>query len=294
MFHYLIYGLGISSEIRLYQLEQYTGDSEEVFIHYGAVTEDIEGSIDKGISSSMSPNRAWFINDTGIFVIANGNEIMIQATEDATEDDVASFVLGWCMAYLFQQRGMPAIHCSALEMHDRAVLIAGNSGAGKSTLTLSLLDAGYRYLVDDIAMVDMQNDMMVPPAFPQQKVCRDVAESMQDASLFYINERKDKFAYINEEQFCPDAKKLGAIFLIDKYEGDVVKVERLKGLAKWNGIMKNLFLRDAYQAFQFFPPEERNRCLEIAGKVEVYSISRPQGKDTVAEITDRIIELAKG
>lgn len=294
MYKYYIYGLGIKTEVKLYHLEQYVGNSEDVYVHYGTITEDIEERIRQGISSSMSQNRAWFKNATGIFVILNGNEIIIHSAETATEEDAASFVLGWCMAFLFQQRGMPAIHCSALEMNDRAVLIAGNSGAGKSTLTLSLLDAGYRYLVDDIAMIDLQNEMMVSPAFPQQKVCRDVAETMQDASLFYINERKDKFAYINEEQFCPDAKKLGAIFLIDKYDGDVVKVERLKGLAKWNGIMKNLFLRDAYQAFQFFPPEERNRCLEIAGKVEVYAISRPQGKDTVAEITDRIIELAKG
>lgn len=283
----------MKSEIKLYRLEQYTGGSEEVFIHYGTVSEDIQRSIDNGVASSMSQTRAWFCNDTGIFVILSGNEIVIQPAANATDGNVASFVLGWCMAYLFQQRGMSAIHCSALEMYDRAVLIAGNSGVGKSTLTLSLLDAGYRYLVDDIAMIDVQNELKVPPAFPQQKVCRDVAEGIKDTALFYIDERKDKFAYINEEQFCPDIKKLGAIFLIDKYDGDTVKVERLKGLAKWNGIMKNLFLREAYQAFQFFPPEERSRCLEIAGKVEVYAISRPRGKDTVTEITDRIAELAK-
>uniref|UniRef100_UPI00405601DA hypothetical protein n=1 Tax=Acetatifactor sp. TaxID=1872090 RepID=UPI00405601DA len=292
MYRYYIYGLGIKSEMKLYQLEQYAGEAEDVTVRYGEITDDIARYTKDGITSSMSANRVWFRNDIGYFIIWNGNEIVVQPAENATEEQVASFVLGWCIAFIFQQRGIPAMHCSALEMHNQAVLISGGSGAGKSTLTLSLLGKGYRYLADDIAMVDLSNDMLIQPAFPQQKVCRDVAESMEPEQLYYVDEKKDKFAYMNMNDFCPIPQKLSTIFLISKYNGEELIVEKLKGLDKWNGIVKNLFLLDAYLALGF-PIEEKNRCLEIAGKVEVYAIRRPEGKDTVAEICNKIIELVQ-
>lgn len=290
MYSYYIYGLGIQSEIRLYQLEQYTGGAVDVTVYRGEIPADIAQYAKAGSKSSMSRNRAWFCNDLGHFIISNGTEIMVQPVEHATEEQLASFVLGWCIAFLFQQRGVSAIHCSALEMKNRAVLISGGSGAGKSTLTLALLQKGYRYLADDIAMVDVNKDMLIQPAFPQQKVCRDVAERMESEQLFYVDEKKDKFAYVNVEQFCEEPKKLSTIFLLSSYEGQELVIEKLKGLEKWNGIMRNLFLLDAYLALGF-PGEEKNRCLEIAGKVEVYAIRRPQGKDTVEEICDQIIGL---
>lgn len=292
MYRYYIYGLGIRSEIKLYQLEQYTKEAKDVLIHYGKIEEDIAAYADKGANSAMSANRLWFRNELGHFVIKNGKEILIQPAATAKETELAGFVLGWCIAFLFQQRGVTAIHCSALEMHDQAVLISGGSGAGKSTLTLSLLQKGYRYLADDIAMIDIKNDFLVQPAFPQQKVCRDVAEGMAQEQLFYVDEKKDKFAYINKEAFCDKPKKLSAIFMIRKHDGNSVQTECVKGLAKWNGIMKNLFLWDAYQAFGF-PKEEQNRCLMIAGNTQVYEIRRPEGKDTVDEICDKIMKLVQ-
>ena len=292
MYQYFIYGLGIQSELKLYSLEEYPGITQDVTVHYGRVGEDITARINAGIASSMNGERVWFRNDYGIFVILHGDEILIQAEEGTTEQEAASFVLGWCIAFLFQQRGSSAIHCSALEMKNQAVLIAGGSGAGKSTITLSLLNAGYRYLADDIAMVNPDNDFLIQPAFPQQKVCRNVAEGMNDNNLYYIDERKDKFALVNKQDFCQTPQKLTTIFLLYQYEGEAVKVERLKGLAKWNGIMNHLFLRDAYLSFGF-PAEERDRCLKIAGNVEIYSIHRPKSKDTVAEICDTINRLVK-
>lgn len=292
MYQYYIYGLGIKSEIRLYHLEQYHGSVSDVLVHYGRIDKDIEQYAKEGIYSTMSKNRVWFRNDIGFFVILNGDEIMIQPNEKATEDDVASFVLGWCIAFLFQQRGISAIHCSALEMHEQAILISGGSGVGKSTLTLSLLQAGYRYLADDIAMVDLDNDFMIQPAFPQQKVCRNVAEHMDKDGLFYINEKKDKFAFTNTEDFCTEPRKLSTIFLIDKYAGEELTVEKLKGVQKWNGVIKNLFLLDAYLALGF-PVEEKNRCLAIAGKVDIYAIHRPADQDTIGAICDKIIEIVE-
>ena len=293
MYRYYIYGLGIDSEVRLYHLEQYNGYEKDVYIRCGAVSENIVESISQGINSRMSKTSVWFRNDVGIFVISNGNEILIQPAMSATENDIASFILGWCIAFLFQQKEMLAIHCSALAMYNQAVFIAGGSGAGKSTLALSLLKEGFRYLADDIAMVDLHNDLMIQPAFPQQKICRNVAENMESDSLFYINERKDKFAFINNDDFCTEPHKLTTIFMLDRYDGKELIFEKTTGIAKWNGVVKNLFLLDAYLSLDF-PRGERERCLELAGKVDMYTVRRPDGKDTLYEIRDRVIDVVKG
>ena len=189
MYQYYIYGLKIDSEIKLYHLDECPNTIRDVHIHYEHMNEKINQFVQDGYASGIFEGSVWFRNSTGIFQIKNGNEIIIQPQPNATEDDVASFILGWCIAFLFMQRGASALHCSALEINNQAVLISGCSGSGKSTLALALLEKGYRYLADDIAMVNPQNDLMIAPAFPMQKVCRNVAEQMDTDTLIYINEK---------------------------------------------------------------------------------------------------------
>jgi len=287
---YYIYGLGIKSEIALYRLEQYDGDADDVHIHYGEISEDIKAYIAQGKVSSRSAHRVWLHTEMGHFIILNGNEIVLQPAPNVTEEQLASYVLGWCMAFLFEQRGISAIHSSALVWENQAFLLAGSSGVGKSTLALGLLEKGCEYLADDIAMVDIEKDMLIQPAFPQQKICRDVAEKMSAEEIYYVDEKKDKFARINTEDFCDKPKRLSAIFLLNIYDEDEVKIERLKGLDKWNGVLRNLFLVDAYRAFGV-PIEEKNRCLKIAGAVEMYMVWRPRNRDTLAEICNKVMAL---
>ncbi len=292
MYQYHIYGLGIHSEIKLYNLIE-TPVTPDVTVHYSPLPEDIITRTEQGMASSMSPSRIWFRNDIGHFIIKNGNEILVHPLEGATEKDLASFILGWSISFLFLMRGYSAIHCSAIEIdNERAALIAGVSGAGKSTTALSLIDAGYRYLADDIIMIQPSSDMLVYPGFPLQKVCRNMAEKINPADLFYIDERKDKFAYYNTKDFCAEPRKLTTMIMLDKHNGDTVLTEEVTGFAKWNCVMQNLFLLDAYKSFDY-PPEEKARTLELAGKLNIYKISRPTGKDSVEEIRDIIIKLLK-
>lgn len=291
MYQYYIYGVGIQSEIKLYELEECKA-KQDVLIHYGKIPEDIVRYTEQGLTSSMSSVRVWFRNDAGHFVITGGNDILVQPSVHAKEDDLASFVLGWGLAFLFQMRGFSAIHSSAMEIKNHAVLISGVSGAGKSTIALSLIDAGYRYLADDIAMVNPKEDMIIQPAFPQQKVCRNVAEQIGTEKLRYINEKKDKFAYCNTENFCWEPRKLTTLIILKKYEGASVKIEEITGVEKISAVINNLFLLDAYKAMGI-TIEEKARCLELAGKLSIYTIYRPADGDTVQEIRDAVINLTK-
>lgn len=292
MHQYFMYGLGLHSEIKLYSLEE-TEVKCDVKIHYGTISNEIALYTKEGLASTMSPSRVWFRNDIGHFVITGGDDILVQPIGEAGEEELASFILGWCIAFLFQQRNVTAIHSSAIEIGNQAILLSGFSGSGKSTTALSLIQTGCRYLADDIAMVNPREDMLLQPAFPQQKVCRNVAKQMDATKLIHVDEKKDKFAYYNFKDFCDEPRKLTTMFMLSSYDGDRVSIEKVTGVAKLNGVLKNLFLLDAYRAMGF-TVEEKARCLEIAGKIDIYKISRPRVGETVEIVRDMILETVKG
>ena len=129
MYQYYIYGLGIHSEIKLYNLEE-VPSAPDVTVRYASVPDDIAALTAQGLASSISSSRIWFRNDSGHFIIRDGNEILVSPLGNADEKELASFIMGWSLSFLFLMRGFSAIHCSAIEIDaHRAALIAGVSGA---------------------------------------------------------------------------------------------------------------------------------------------------------------------
>lgn len=65
------------------------------------------------------------------------------------------------------------LHAAAIACRGRLVLLAGESGAGKTTLTLGLLRAGWTYLSDDVAPIDLASGEVAP--FPKPLGVKDPA-----------------------------------------------------------------------------------------------------------------------
>lgn len=57
------------------------------------------------------------------------------------------------------------LHGSCVSRHDRSLLLAGQGGSGKSTLTAALLQEDWRYLADDITILDGPSLVPVPVPF---------------------------------------------------------------------------------------------------------------------------------
>ena len=54
------------------------------------------------------------------------------------------------------------LHAGVVAKSGRALLLAGTSGQGKSMLTTSLSEIGWRFLSDDVAPIEMSDDVVLP------------------------------------------------------------------------------------------------------------------------------------
>lgn len=287
LYWYRIYSNTLCSQVELPQLlttEERNADIELIVMPLERKTEKLTDCfVDK-----VTKDRIYFCNQVGVFEITKGKRIAICPNPDISMDKMIPFILGYGVAMLFWQRGMHAIHCSAVELEGKAMLIAGYSGSGKSTLTSCLLEKGFRLLADDVAILKSKQGekVTVYPAFPQQKLCRDavIRNQFDVKELWYIDEDKDKFAIARRDRFCENETVLAGIVFLRVNE-NVAQVEgcELKGHSKLISILENHFLFPMFRQNQVFSPEDMAACLWIAQSVPMYSVTRPKGIDSTEE-----------
>ena len=83
-------------------------------------------------------------------------------------------------------------------------------------------------MADDMAWVD---GSMVYPAFPYQKLCRDVVEreGYDMEELIYIDEQKDKFLARYRGAFSTESRLMKGFILLHLTSAEKVTVQELNG-----------------------------------------------------------------
>jgi hypothetical protein len=85
-------------------------------------------------------------------------------TEAATRDELLPY-LEWAIATAgveYLGRDHLLFHAGAVAMGGRGILLPGPSGSGKSTLVAGLMRSGFRYLSDEVAVVDPVTGDLLP------------------------------------------------------------------------------------------------------------------------------------
>lgn len=295
MHFYMIYGKKVYTDLcfpQLVEIPMLKKEDADIEICAGSIPEEIK-ALEKEKNWEFGEKLSWLINLTCWFTVESGRKITYELKNGGREDYLKTYLLGYGLSMLHLQRGEMAIHCSALEKDGRAVLVAGNSGSGKSTTTTALLEAGFSLMADDMAIVGVRdNKAICYPAFPYQKLCRDVAEERNYdlEELIYIDEDKDKFLVPFEGEFDVAGKELCAIFFLCRQkESEDLITREVEGLDKFHICVNNLFLEELLGA-EKYSPAVGSKCLEIASRVKVYLIGRPVEGDTVHERTEYIVE----
>ena len=296
MFDYVIYGLKLRTDVEFPQLIKECTDREpDIYIVQGVMPAKYEA--EERYMCNIEQGESYFNNSILKMYIEEGKTLTYQILVEVNESNYKAFLLGYGISILLLQRGMLAIHCSALLIQGKAYLIAGRSGSGKSTVTSHLLRGDVKLLADDIAAVykDEKGQVVVEPAFPYQKLCRDAALEMgyELDKLIYIDEEKDKFLVPCHEKFYPNKAPIGGMIIIyQSSKTEDVQCHNIVGLNALYTCADNMFLEPILQN-RVLEPFVGQRCLEMASGTSICLVRRPKGKDTVKEVLKEVEDFIK-
>lgn len=300
MFYYKIYGLIIRSELELpeaFEVNENEIDNVDINIKLENIQEDIILLINAGRVAGYKPKDMWFrIENVGIYHIKNGDTISVQIFDNADIDKVRVFIMGSSLGMLLLERQEIAIHGGSVIVNDEALIITGDSGAGKTTLTSCFRENGYKFLADDVSALSFIDDKIyVEPALPIQKLCKDALISFGHdvKKLKRIDDEREKYVLPLKDIFQTNRCRLTAIFEVVPYDGEVVKIEEIKGHEKFNLILKNIYRFFVFE-FCVVPPMIIKKCLMTAEKTRIYRVYRPRNKFSVNEQMEKITQIMKG
>lgn len=300
MYRYKIYGIILESEFELNLLipaKESDLTSDVIMVRERDVEDEVMGflkehnAVEKLYEIGLT--KSAFYNRGGFYLIQNGNEILVKLKEGYDYDTISVWVTGFCLSIALLQRGILTIHCSAIATKKGAVLISGTPGAGKSSLAGKLLENELRLLADDVAGIRFSNeDCLVYPAFPFQKLCSNEIEKrgLDKNSLDHIDGDKDKYLVPVNDIFEYDPQKLDAFFYIIKAPVEELTIKKLSGFECFMSIRDNLFLHRLKGPWEN-SQEVINMCMKMASKCKIYLIIRPENKDTLDEICNKVLSL---
>lgn len=289
---YKVYGLIVESDIEIPELLSIDKNENKVDIK---IKKDI---IPKDVIEKI-PSYSWFkydvdsmvftVKNIGSFYIYDGKNIIVQPSENEDNQGIKTFILGTSFGMILLQRNKVAIHGGAILIGENAIILTGQSGAGKSTLTNAFRQYKYPFMADDVSStIELQDEIFIEPAYPQQKICRDAMEKMgyriDDFKL--IDEDREKYVIPTHESFVKEKRKLKAIFEIEPYDGEEVKIEEVSGGEKMKIILRNIY-RIEIIVPHGIPPTYFKKVINIAKNTLVFRIKRPRDQFSV----DRQIEL---
>ncbi len=278
--HYRAYGIEFTSELELPLFPEGAGTEPGASISLGPVDDNPGEGGFRFRNWYATPDRLLFdARGIGRMLVAEGRSIRVDRAPGATENDIASIVLGTGVATLLMQRRMLPLHACAIATPAGAVLTIGRSGAGKSTLLAGFLDAGYAMLADDVTGLTFDADG-TPVAHP----CRP-AIRLWDHSLALLGRTAEGLEPVREglakyllpvERFHGDPMPIRAIvYLSDRnVEAPTFKplehLHRVECLSRF--IFRKNFLRGLHlQRFAF------DAMVALARRVEMMAVSRPGG-----------------
>lgn len=294
---YKAYGFVVESELNLPELRRHdAGDQSHADITIRvapAPKEALAAGTDYGPYYRMSPTGVWFdIPDVAQFLISDGAEIIVDPKPNADDAGVRLFLLGSAFGAVLIQRNFLTLHGNAIRIGDRCLICVGDSGAGKSTLAAAFMRRGFDVLSDDVAPIDSTGCAI--PGFPRIKLWQDAAEilGIETRGLTRIRPELEKY---NVPLTCQegDPAKVAWIYALTKGPSADLGIERVTGAEKYK------LLYDYSYRMEFIRGMNRQadhlrRCGELAPRIAMSRVVRPEAGYDVDRLIDRLIEDIQG
>ena len=289
-FDYSLFGLHISSDLRLPELRAVTLASDpQVEVRLGPVASTGQAGL-----VPIEGGAQLTIDEIARYAITGGSTITIDREPDVPDANVRLYLLGSAMGILLHQRGLLPLHANAVEIDGRAYAFTGASGAGKSTLAAWFHDHGYRIIADDVCAIsfDEAESPSVAPGLPRLRLWREALErSGRDAAEYersYAGDDSwDKYDVpLPQEAAISAMVPLGGIYLLEK--GDTLAITRLQGLEAIEAMFANTYRGAHVPAFGDVGKHWQS-CVRLASHTPIFQLVRPWDLDRLANDIPKIV-----
>jgi len=129
----------------------------ETFWYHSEWTDEATGVPGLTIYRSLFDGafRIRYSDGVEFLIDADGRHILGRAPSDASLADVACYLTGPVLGFVLRQRGIVALHASAIEIGGQAFLFVGDARSGKSTTAAVLARMGHKVITEDIAALEV-------------------------------------------------------------------------------------------------------------------------------------------
>ena len=267
-----------------------------VVVRRGAVPATIESPKMEGLFFKANDEECLIdVKDISKIYISRGEAITYELYPGCPEDEVFAFISSFAATALLLQQGRYLIHGGSFVLKNQVILISGPAGAGKSTLQAHFHNTGAKFIADEISVVDFDENglPMLVPGFPFIRVWKDMAKKLKidcDPKR-KLRSKINKFLVDTRSEIVSEPVALRKLFLLNQDRaGAEIEIEELKGKQKITLAMEAVYRPNwidqlGKKTHYFFT------TAKMAGKINVYRITRPEGKYTVENLAEKIEEL---
>lgn len=277
--YYRYAGLLVASDLELPEWESFLHagetDAPDVFIR---VNVDLPGDLPAATSEPVitASEYRFFMPDVGTYRIANGKEIVVSPASAAGQNELRLFLLGSAWGALCYQRGLFAVHASAVQVGNEAVLFCAPQGNGKSTMTAWLASHGHALVSDDLCCIKLspQDLPVVYPSSQRFRLWRDALEALgwNSDQLERDHFRFDKFLLPWSMKPLLDTLPLRAIYILEW--GDENALERLTGMDALQRFVSAATYRGELLQQMGISGTYWQSCLNLLQRVPVWELTR--------------------
>ena len=106
-----------------------------------------------------------YADETNIWIGDDARHVWCTWPPAATFEDTATYISGPILGFILRLKGALALHASAVQIGDGALVLVGSHGAGKSTAAAALGRRGCAVVSDDVLHVRQSNGKWVAEPF---------------------------------------------------------------------------------------------------------------------------------
>jgi len=292
MQRYKVYGICIASDIELPELLLSDNEVTDAVIIEGPVPKDLPCITSQGAFYQASFNDFLLrVDRIGAIRVQNGDTIIVERDSFCSPEEFRIYILGSGLGALLHQKGIFAIHGSAIETDKGGLIISGVSSSGKSTLAASLVKMGFKAISDDIAAIHLRNNkLLLHHGIPSLKLWGNVVKALSiKEDLIKVANSLDKFRMPLQNNFRQEPIKIFRIISLSTKNSDGFEIEELNGIEKFHSLRNNTYRLQYIDGLQVTKHHFENIGV-VANKIELLRIRRPISPVLINELANFVVK----